>query len=78
MRRNIGIIGAAAALALGLAAGPEVDLARQSPPPAPRRRARRIRKGDYDPQINRWTGKPHEHKREIARRLRQAGKAAHV
>jgi hypothetical protein len=21
---------------------------------------------------NRWTGKPHEHKREIARRLRQA------
>ncbi len=26
--------------------------------------------------INRWTGKPHEHKREIARRKRQRGIAA--
>lgn len=25
-----------------------------------------------DPKINRWTGEPHEHKREIARRERQA------
>jgi|JI10StandDraft_1071094.scaffolds.fasta_scaffold869129_2 hypothetical protein len=25
-----------------------------------------------DPRINRHTGKPHEHKREIERRLRQA------
>lgn len=25
----------------------------------------------YDPRINRWTGQPHEHQREIARRLRQ-------
>jgi hypothetical protein len=72
MRRNMGIIGVAAAMAMGLAVGPGVDLVSQSPEPAPRRRARRIRKGNYDPQINRWTGKPHEHKREIARRLRQA------
>lgn len=28
-----------------------------------------------NPNINRWTGKPHEHKREIARRLRQQGRA---
>ena len=26
-----------------------------------------------NPNINRWTGRPHEHKREIARRLRQQG-----
>jgi hypothetical protein len=25
-------------------------------------------------QANRWTGKPHEHRREIARRLRQQGR----
>lgn len=25
-------------------------------------------KPPFDPKINRWTGKPHEHKREIARR----------
>jgi len=24
-----------------------------------------------DPRINRWTGKPHEHRREVSRRLRQ-------
>jgi hypothetical protein len=27
----------------------------------------------FDPRINRHTGKPHEHKREIARRLGRAG-----
>lgn len=27
-----------------------------------------------DPKINKWTGKPHEHKREIERRKRQAKK----
>lgn len=32
--------------------------------------------GPYHPTINRWTGKPHEHKREIARRLRQQGRLA--
>lgn len=26
--------------------------------------------------INRWTGRPHEHQREIARRQRQAARAA--
>lgn len=25
-------------------------------------------------QFNRWTGKPHEHRREIERRLRQAAR----
>jgi hypothetical protein len=33
------------------------------------------RRSSFDPVINRHTGKPHEHKREIARRLRQAGAA---
>lgn len=28
-------------------------------------------RGKFDPVINRHTGKPHEHKREIARRARQ-------
>jgi hypothetical protein len=27
-----------------------------------------------DAKINRWTGKPHEHKREIERRLKQQKK----
>jgi len=30
-----------------------------------------IPKLPYSNRINRWTGKPHEHKQEIARRLRQ-------
>jgi hypothetical protein len=33
---------------------------------------RSLHKGKSIAQANRWTGKPHEHKREIARRLRQA------
>jgi hypothetical protein len=45
------------------------------PAPAPRRSVYRKPKGDFDPRINRWTGKPHEHKREIARRARQQGRA---
>lgn len=28
----------------------------------------------FDPRINRHTGKPHKHEREIARRIRQAAK----
>lgn len=36
---------------------------------------RQYKPTDFDPKINRHTGKPHEHKREIARRLRQ--KASH-
>jgi hypothetical protein len=31
--------------------------------------------GNFDPKINRHTGRPHEHKREIARRKRQAARA---
>lgn len=31
--------------------------------------------GSFDPNINRHTGRPHEHKREIARRQRQAARA---
>lgn len=31
--------------------------------------------GAFDPKINRHTGRPHEHKREIARRQRQAARA---
>lgn len=30
--------------------------------------------GNFDPKINRHTGRPHEHKREIARRQRQAAR----
>lgn len=33
------------------------------------RRLRRL----ADPRLNRWTGEPHQHRREIARRQRQAG-----
>lgn len=29
----------------------------------------------YDPRINRWTGQPHEHQREIARRQRQQARS---
>ena len=37
----------------------------------PRFRKSKDRVSGFDPRINRWTGQPHEHKREIARRLRQ-------
>jgi len=30
-------------------------------------------KPPFDPKINRWTGKPHEHKRENARRTTPPG-----
>ena len=33
-------------------------------------------RGSFDPKINRHTGRPHEHKREIARRLRQEARKA--
>jgi hypothetical protein len=34
----------------------------------------------FNPKINRWTGEPHQHAREIARRLRQQARKvqAHV
>lgn len=31
----------------------------------------KYRRGHSTAKINRWTGKPHEHQREIARRLRR-------
>lgn len=34
------------------------------------------KRSNFHPTINRNTGKPHEHKREIARRLRQQGRLA--
>jgi hypothetical protein len=50
-----------------------------SAPPKPKRQksrpmprpARKAAKPPFHPLINRWTGKPHEHRREIARRVRQ-------
>lgn len=40
---------------------------------------RRRNSSNFDPKINHWTGRPHEHAREIARRLRQQARkeAAH-
>ncbi|MBF5091937.1 hypothetical protein F1640_18450 [Novosphingobium sp. NBM11] len=40
---------------------------------------RRRNPSTFDPKINHWTGRPHEHAREIARRLRQQARkeAAH-
>jgi len=42
----------------------------------PRRRPAQTAFSNYTPSINRWTGAPHEHKREIARHQRQAHIAA--
>lgn len=68
--------------ALGMASAPGAAIiidgsaARNSEPsPKPRRNVDRKPKGDFSPRINRWTGKPHEHRREIARRLRQERRA---
>lgn len=68
--------------ALGMAAASGTDImidgssaSSPAPVPTPRRSAYRKPKGGFDPRINRWTGKPHEHKREIARRARQQGRA---
>lgn len=68
MRRTLPMLGLIAASGLSFASlstGPTVI-------EAPRRdRYKPSSPGDFDPKINRHTGKPHEHKREIARRLRQ-------
>lgn len=37
------------------------------------RQGRSRQVGSFDPRINRWTGEPHKHEREIARRARQKG-----
>jgi hypothetical protein len=42
----------------------------------PSRRRRSKPETSFDPLINRWTGEPHEHKREIARRTRQRERQA--
>lgn len=78
--RSIGLGGrlaAVAAIAMASAGvGPVVvSAAGDAPPPRPRPKRRVVARpkfGGFDPRMNRWTGKPHEHKREIARRLRQA------
>lgn len=44
-------------------------------PPSHGRMVKRYGSTGFDPRINRHTGKPHEHKREIARRLRQQAQA---
>ena len=67
-------INLAAALSSGMAAMP--DLGTTSYGPGVRRYPKH-RSWDFVPAgINRHTGKPHEHKREIARRKRQAGRVS--
>ncbi len=46
---------------------------RQKAKPAPKR-ARASKPFPFHPTINRWTGEPHQHAREIARRQRQAAR----
>jgi len=74
----------AASLSAGLASGPSA-VVEYSPRPEGirRRRAKAVRpvavatrsKNGSIALCNRWTGHPHEHKREIARRLRQLSEA---
>ena len=71
---------ALAALGMAAASGTAIVIdgsaaSSPAPSPTPRRSVYRKPKGHFDPRINRWTGKPHEHKREIARRARQQGRA---
>lgn len=84
-RNSIGIgLAMAAAASLGISA-PLVGAPADSPPrrPKPRpsngsslfRRPKTFLK-PFDPVINRHTGRPHEHRREIARNLKRAAKAA--
>jgi len=80
--RAIGLGGRLAAVAAIAAARAGmvhvVVIGNDSPPPPQPQRPRRTRAvkrpkfSGFDPRVNRWTGKPHEHAREIARRLRQA------
>jgi hypothetical protein len=78
--RNLGMLVAAATLAAApaLASAPEF-----SGQVSRRRRSKMLTYSTplsavTSASINRWTGKPHEHKREIARRLRQAARSGHV
>ena len=54
------------ALAASMAVGPIAELTEG-------RKSRQHRPQHRDPAINRHTGQPHTHAREIARRLRQQG-----
>lgn len=69
---SIAIMAASLALSAG-APAVLVDEVRNTPPPPRRARVVRSerRKGFVPANINSRTGKPHEHKREIARRLAQ-------
>lgn len=74
-----GGLGVLAAMAMAAAtAGGEVEALRKEPDPKPKRArriaptGRRYRNAPWLPaSVNRHTGKPHEHKAEIARRARQ-------
>lgn len=73
----------AAAASLGISSALEGERIERARPPKPRpskgsslfRRPKTFLK-PFDPVINRHTGKPHEHRREIARNLKRAAKAA--
>jgi len=77
MQRNIGSIGLASLAAMGVTfAGHGQDLLREAAPAAPPPQRRSYRRAKFNGSIaeaNRWTGRPHEHRREIARRVRQRG-----
>jgi len=75
-RGPIASLALAAAASLGVASMAEAPRARR-PQPRPAKGSSLFRRAatffkPYDVNINRHTGKPHEHKREIARRSRQA------
>lgn len=59
-----------AAASLGMSASLAGRVAAAAEPQSTPRRHPLASRG-FDPNINRWTGQPHEHRREIARRLRQ-------
>ena len=71
MRRAYGLVGALFGASL-ISTGVGEVLIADDRAPAPRKTYRRRKPiGGFDPKINRWTGEPREHKREIARRHRR-------
>ncbi len=82
MKRFPGYLHAAAMMGMMAAAGPaEIVAAEPRPEPKPKPATRRIvPRGAIGSiaQGNRWTGKPHEHRREIARGSRIASTPASV
>lgn len=73
--RKIGIIAAATLAAMGVTLVQPGEEVEPTPKPKPKGRIRQYFERRPGPAvsaaINRHTGKPHEHKREIARRQRQ-------